>query len=294
MAKQYDKKETKGFKSKPKKEDKRKKENYKGSNKARTKASEKLAKGEELEQTTIRLNKYIANSGMCSRRQADELIAKGRVKVNGEDVTEMGFMVEPGSKVKVNGTKIEPKQFIYVVMNKPKGYITTKKDPQGRSTVMDLIKMEGSHLLYPVGRLDRNTTGLLLLTNDGEFSQAMTHPSFEVKKIYRVKLDRKAEKQDLLAWVEGVELEDGLMSFEQVGFVDNDDPTVLGLEIQSGRNRIVRRMFEHLNYEVKGLDRVMMGEFDHVKLGRGKWRLLNDREIRYVEKVKRKFKKAKA
>ena len=221
------------------------------------------------------------------------MIAKGRVKVDGEPVTEMGFMVAPGSKVKVNGSKIEPKQFIYAVMNKPKGYITTKKDPQGRKTVMDLIKMEGSHLLYPVGRLDRNTTGLLLLTNDGDFSQAMTHPSFEVKKIYRVKLDRKPEKEDLLAWVEGVQLEDGLMAFEQVGFVDSDDPTVLGLEIHSGRNRIVRRMFEHLNYEVKGLDRVMMGEFDHVKLGRGKWRLLNDKEIRYVEKVKRKFKKSK-
>lgn len=292
MAKEYKKRDSKGDKPEFKKADKRK-ENYKGSKKARSKAGEKLSKGEELEKTTIRLNKYIANSGLCSRRQADDMIAKGRVKVDGEPVTEMGFMVAPGSKVKVNGSKIEPKQFIYAVMNKPKGYITTKKDPQDRKTVMDLIKMEGSHLLYPVGRLDRNTTGLLLLTNDGDFSQAMTHPSFEVKKIYRVKLDRKPEKQDLLAWVEGVQLEDGLMAFEQVGFVDSDDPTVLGLEIHSGRNRIVRRMFEHLNYEVKGLDRVMMGEFDHVKLGRGKWRLLNDKEIRYVEKVKRKFKKSK-
>lgn len=291
MAKEYKKRDSKGDKPEFKKAVKRK-ENYKGSKKARSKAGEKLSKGEELEKTTIRLNKYIANSGLCSRRQADDMIAKGRVKVDGEPVTEMGFMVVPGSKVKVNGSKIEPKQFIYAVMNKPKGYITTKKDPQGRKTVMDLIKMEGSHLLYPVGRLDRNTTGLLLLTNDGDFSQAMTHPSFEVKKIYRVKLDRKPEKEDLLAWVEGVQLEDGLMAFEQVGFVDSDDPTVLGLEIHSGRNRIVRRMFEHLNYEVKGLDRVMMGEFDHVKLGRGKWRLLNDKEIRYVEKVKRKFKKS--
>ena len=292
MAKEYKKRDSKRDKPEFKKADKRK-ENYKGSKKARSKAGEKLSKGEELEKTTIRLNKYIANSGLCSRRQADDMIAKGRVKVDGEPVTEMGFMVAPGSKVKVNGSKIEPKQFIYAVMNKPKGYITTKKDPQGRKTVMDLIKMEGSHLLYPVGRLDRNTTGLLLLTNDGDFSQAMTHPSFEVKKIYRVKLDRKPEKEDLLAWVAGVKLEDGLMAFEQVGFVDSDDPTVLGLEIHSGRNRIVRRMFEHLNYEVKGLDRVMMGEFDHVKLGRGKWRLLNDKEIRYVEKVKRKFKKSK-
>jgi 23S rRNA pseudouridine2605 synthase len=150
-----------------------------------------------------------------------------------------------------------------------------------------LIDLPGKERIYPVGRLDRNTTGVLLLTNDGEFSQKLTHPSFQIKKIYRAKLDRKPSKEHMLAWVEGVELEDGIMTFEQVGFVDENDQTILGLEVHSGRNRVVRRMFEHFKYEVEALDRVLMGEFDKIKLGRGKWRLLNEKETGYIERLKR-------
>jgi len=152
---------------------------------------------------------------------------------------------------------------------------------------MDLIDLPGKERIYPIGRLDRNTTGVLLLTNDGELSQKLTHPSFEIKKIYRAKLTRKPSKEHMLQWVEGVDLEDGVMSFEQIGFVDENDPSILGLEIHSGRNRIVRRMFEHFGYEVEALDRVLMGEFDKLKLGRGKWRFLSEKEIGYVERLKR-------
>ena len=272
----------------------RKKDNYKGNRKLKGKASTSLLKGAEMESSALRLNKFIANSGLCSRRQADELIAQGKVMVNNEIVTEMGHMVAAGSNVKVGGKTIKPKSLIYVLLNKPKGYITTKSDPQDRKTVMDLIKMPGADLLYPVGRLDRNTSGVLLLTNDGEFAQCMTHPSFEIKKIYRAKLDRRPSKEHLLQWIEGVTLEDGIMSFEQIGFVQDEDDTVVGIEVHSGKNMIVRRMFEHFEYEVKALDRVMMGEFDHLKVGRGKWRLLNDKEVRYVDTIKRKFAKKAA
>ncbi len=153
--------------------------------------------------------------------------------------------------------------------------------------MLDLIDLPGKERIYPVGRLDRNTSGVLLLTNDGDLTQKLTHPSFEIKKIYRAKLDRKPSKEHMLAWVNGVELEDGWMSFEQIGFVDENDSTVLGLEIHSGRNRIVRRMFEQFKYEVEGLDRVLIGEFDKIKLGRGKWRFLTDKEIGYIDRLKR-------
>ena len=236
----------------------------------------------------IRLNRYIANSGMCSRREADSLIAQGLVKINGEVVTELGTKVRPKDEVKVDGRKIVPEQPVYIVLNKPKGYITTTSDPEGRDTVLDLIDLPGKERIYPVGRLDRNTTGVLLLTNDGEFAQKLTHPSFEIKKVYKVTLDKKPSKEHMLAWVEGVELEDGYMSFEQVGWVEEDEDTVLGVEIHSGRNRIVRRMFEHFGYEVMALDRVLFGEFDKLKLGRSKWRFLTEKEIAYVERLKRK------
>ena len=238
-------------------------------------------------QEEIRLNRYISNSGLCSRREADALIAQGLVQVNGNAVTELGSKVGPKDVVKVEGRRIMPEKPVYILLNKPKGYITTTDDPDGRKTVMDLIDLPGKERIYPVGRLDRNTTGVLMLTNDGEFAQKMTHPSFEIKKIYRAKLDRKPSKESMLAWVEGIDLEDGFMNFEQVGFVDENDPTILGVEIHSGRNRIVRRMFEHFKYEVEALDRVLIGEFDKLKLGRGKWRFLSDKEVAYVERLKR-------
>ncbi len=261
---------------------------FKGSKKDFKQAGDKLALGKELASKEIRLNRFIANSGMCSRREADSMIEQGLVKINGEVVTELGCKVMPRDEVKVDDKRIVPEQPVYIVLNKPKGYITTTSDPEGRDTVIDLIDLPGKERIYPVGRLDRNTTGVLLLTNDGEFAQKLTHPSFEIKKVYRVTLDKKPTKDHMLAWVEGVDLEDGFMSFEQVGWVEEDEETILGVEIHSGRNRIVRRMFEHFGYEVVGLDRVLFGEFDKIKLGRSKWRFLTDREIAYVERLKRK------
>ena len=261
--------------------------NFKGTGRIWRDNEESLAKGSELISGYVRLNRYLASSGLCSRREADSLIEQGLIKVNGEVVTQLGVQVGPRDKVQYDGRKVTPDRPVYILMNKPKGYITTTSDPEERKTVMDLIDIEGRERIFPVGRLDRNTTGVLLLTNDGELAQALTHPSFEIKKIYRAKLDKKPSKEHMLDWVNGIELEDGQMSFEQIGFVEEEDETVLGLEIHSGRNRIVRRMFEHLGYEVESLDRVLMGEFDKVKLGRGMWRFLNEKEIRYVERLKR-------
>ncbi len=235
----------------------------------------------------IRLNRYIANSGICSRREADELIAQGLVKVNGNVVTELGSKVTNRDDIRVEDRRVTPEKPVYILLNKPKGYITSTSDPDGRSTVMDLIDLPGKERIYPVGRLDRNTTGVLLLTNDGELSQKLMHPSFEIKKIYRATLDKKPTKDHMLAWVEGVELEDGWMTFEQIGWVEEGIENVLGVEIKSGRNRIVRRMFEHFGYEVTSLDRVMLGEFDKLKLGRGKWRFLSEKEMKYIDRIKR-------
>ena len=235
----------------------------------------------------IRLNRYIANSGICSRREADDLITQGLVKVNGDVVKELGTKIRPSDNVKVEDRKVIPEKPVYIIMNKPKGYITTTDDPEGRKTVMELIDLPGKERIYPIGRLDRNTTGVLLLTNDGEMSQKLMHPSFEIKKVYRATLDKKPSKDHMLQLVEGIELEDGMMAFEQCGFVEEGKENVLGIEIKSGRNRIVRRMFEHFGYEVTALDRVLLGEFDKVKLGRGKWRFLTEKEMNYVDRLKR-------
>lgn len=260
---------------------------YKGSRTEFEQYGKMLKKGTELLSTEVRLNRYISNSGICSRREADEMILSGRVMVNGNVVNVLGSKVGKKDKIKVDGKLIVPEKPVYIVLNKPRGYITTTDDEKDRKTVLDLIDLPGKERIYPVGRLDRNTSGVLLLTNDGDLTQKLTHPSFEIKKIYRAKLDRKPSKEHMLAWVNGVELEDGWMSFEQIGFVDENDSTVLGLEIHSGRNRIVRRMFEQFKYEVEGLDRVLIGEFDKIKLGRGKWRFLTDKEIGYIDRLKR-------
>jgi 23S rRNA pseudouridine2605 synthase len=261
--------------------------NYKGSRRTHENTGRDLENANLLTGEEVRLNRYIANSGICSRREADVLIEQGLVQVNGKVVTELGEKVKPGDEVKVDGRRITPEKPVYLLLNKPKGYITSTHDPDGRATVMDLIDLPGKERIYPIGRLDRNTTGVLLLTNDGELAQKLMHPSFEIKKVYRATLDNKPSKDHMLAWVNGIELEDGFMAFEQCGFVEKEDENTLGVEIHSGRNRIVRRMFEHFGYEVKNLDRVLLGEFDHLKLGRGKWRFLNEKEQRYVERIKR-------
>ena len=269
---------------------------FKGSKREYNRVTSNLEKGtEHANSNEIRLNRYIANSGICSRREADDLILQGLVRVNGEIVKELGTKVTPYDVVKVEDRKVVPEKPVYIIMNKPKGFITTTDDPEGRKTVMELIDLPGKERIYPIGRLDRNTTGVLLLTNDGEMAQKLMHPSFEIKKVYRATLDRKPTKEHMMQLVEGVELEDGMMAFEQCGFVEEGKDTVLGIEIKSGRNRIVRRMFEHFGYEVTGLDRVLLGEFDKVKLGRGKWRFLTEKEMNYVDRLKRtKAKKPKA
>ncbi len=261
---------------------------FKGSKREFNRVSNNLEKGaEHAKSNEIRLNRYIANSGICSRREADELILQGLVSVNGTVVTELGTKVKPHDKIKVENRNVIPEKPVYIIMNKPKGFITTTDDPEGRKTVMELIDLPGKERIYPIGRLDRNTTGVLLLTNDGDMTQKLMHPSFEIKKVYRATLDRKPTKEHMLKLVEGVELEDGMMAFEQCGFVEEGKDTVLGIEIKSGRNRIVRRMFEHFGYEVTALDRVLLGEFDKVKLGRGKWRFLTEKEMNYVDRLKR-------
>lgn len=289
--KEFNKPEKRSFKNK---DEQASPGNYKGRGKQFRETSGMLEKGADLAQEEVRLNRFIAMSGSYSRRDADAFIQEGRVSINGEVVQELGTKVQPGDVVKLDGQRIVAQKPVYILLNKPKGYVTTTDDPEGRQTVMDLIQLPAADNLFPVGRLDRNTTGVLLVTNDGDLAQKIMHPSFNIKKIYRVKLDRKPSREHMMDWIAGVQLEDGMMSFEQVGFVEKEEPTVLGVEIHSGKNRIVRRMFEHFGYEVKSLDRVLLGEFDKLSLGRGRWRFLNEKELRYVMKIKgRKPKSAK-
>jgi 23S rRNA pseudouridine2605 synthase len=225
------------------------------------------------------LNKFIAHCGLSSRRDAAELVKLGNVKVNNETITEPGHKVSAKDEVKVNGKKITlAKNLIYILLNKPKDYITTTDDPQNRKTVLNLIRIK--ERVYPVGRLDRNTSGVLLLTNDGDLSQKLTHPSFEVKKVYHVSLDRPLEKKDFDKVLKGVDLEDGPARVDVLAYADSKDRKQLGVEIHSGRNRIVRRIFEQLGYEVKNLDRVMFAGLTKKNVERGKWRFLSDKEIR--------------
>ena len=228
------------------------------------------------------LNKFIAHCGVCSRRDAAELIKQGQVKVNNEAITEPGHKVSGKDEVKVNGKKINlAKTLVYVLLNKPKDYITTTDDPQKRKTVLDLIRIK--ERIFPVGRLDRNTSGVLLLTNDGELAQKLTHPSHEAKKIYHVTLNKPLDKKDFDKILKGVELEDGPASVDVLAYADSKDKTQLGVEIHSGRNRIVRRIFEHLGYDVKNLDRVMFAGLTKKNVERGKWRFLLEKEVRQLK-----------
>ncbi|WP_460978497.1 pseudouridine synthase [Spirosoma knui] len=225
-----------------------------------------------------RLNRYIANSGVCSRREADELIARGDISVNGKVVTEMGYKVKEGDTVKYGTKTLNPERFVYVLLNKPKDYITTTDDPEERKTVMELVADAGNFRMYPVGRLDRNTTGLLLLTNDGELADKLTHPSHNVRKIYQVEIDKPITDEHFEAIKRGVELEDGLIKPDALSIV-TPDAHVIGIEIHSGRNRIVRRIFEHLGYEVTKLDRTTYAGLTKKDLPRGKWRFLDPKEV---------------
>ncbi|HMG68430.1 MAG TPA: pseudouridine synthase, partial [Chitinophagaceae bacterium] len=220
-----------------------------------------------------------AHCGVSSRRDAAETVKLGKVKVNDVLITDPGFKVSSKDEVKVNGKKILlAKNLIYILLNKPKDYITTTDDPQQRKTVVDLIRI--TERIYPVGRLDRNTSGVLLLTNDGDLSQKLTHPSHEVKKVYHVTLNRALEKKDFDNILKGITLDDGPASVDALAYADSKDKTQLGVEIHSGRNRIVRRIFEKLGYDVKALDRVIFAGLTKKNVERGKWRFLSEKEVR--------------
>ncbi len=229
-------------------------------------------------QEQMPLNKYLAHSGISSRRDAAEIVKEGKVKVNGEVVTEPGYKVQPNDKVTVSGKKATPqKDLVYVLLNKPKDFITTTEDPEGRKTVMQLVRGVDAKRLYPVGRLDRNTTGLLLLTNDGDLAQKLSHPKYRVKKIYQVTLDKELDKEHFSQIMAGLELEDGEIKVDSMSYLGTKNE--IGIEIHSGRNRIVRRIFEHLGYNVDKLDRVMYAGLTKKNINRGKWRMLSEKEI---------------
>ena len=226
----------------------------------------------------IRLNKYIANSGVCSRREADNFILAGVVTVNGEVVTELGTKVNINTDdIRFNGERLKGENKVYIVMNKPKGYVTTASDPHADKTVMDLLKGCPTRV-FPVGRLDKNTTGVLMFTNDGEIAEKLTHPSYDKKKIYQVSLDSKLRHEDFEKILSGVELNDGVIAADELEYIEADDHRKLGIEIHSGKNRIVRRIFESLGYEVKALDRVYFAGLTKKGLKRGEWRYLSEGE----------------
>lgn len=227
----------------------------------------------------VRLNRYIANSGVCSRREADKLIEAGEIKVDGEVIKEMGYKVQPGQVVKYNGKALNPETLQYILLNKPKGFITTTSDPKGRRTVMDLVKNACPEQIFPVGRLDRATTGLLLFTNDGDLARKLTHPSKQILKVYQVTLDQPITQADFDEIVNGVKLEDGLVEVNDLAIVSSDKKNI-GIEIHIGKNRIVRRLFEHFGYKVEKLDRVVFAGLTKKDLPRGKWRTLTDKELR--------------
>ncbi len=227
----------------------------------------------------MRLNKYIAASGICSRREADQLISAGLVKVNGNTVTELGTKVSPGDDVRYNGERMRTEKKVYLLLNKPKDYVTTTRDPKERKTVMALIKDACHERIYPVGRLDRNTTGVLLFTNDGELAKKLTHPGYHKKKIYHVFLDKSFSAGDFKTLAAGIRLEDGPVQPDAISYASNEHKREVGLEIHSGRNRIVRRMFEALGYRVNKLDRVYFAGLTKKNLPRGKWRFLTEKEI---------------
>jgi 23S rRNA pseudouridine2605 synthase len=240
------------------------------------------------------LNKYISHAGICSRRDAAELVKSGKVSVNGTVITEPGHKVTGSDEVKVQGKKISAtKNLVYILLNKPKDHITTTEDPEGRKTVMDIVKRATSERVYPIGRLDRNTTGVLLLTNDGELAQKLSHPSYEVKKIYEVTLDKPLLKKDFDELLQGITLDDGFIAPDSLAYADPRNKSVIGIEIHSGKNRIVRRIFEKLGYDVRNLDRVMYANLTKKNVERGKWRFLQEKEVRLLKYMNASYGKKK-
>lgn len=245
--------------------------------------SESNQKFEAVAKDVVRLNKFIANSGVCSRREADTLIQAGVVTVNGQVVTELGTKVNIfNDDIRFNGERLKGEEKVYIIMNKPKGYVTTASDPHAEKTVIDLLKGCQARV-YPVGRLDKNTTGVLLLTNDGEIAERLTHPSYDKKKIYQVALDKELSQEDHDRILQGINLSDGPVNADELEYIDESDKRKLGIEIHSGKNRIVRRIFESLGYTVKALDRVYFAGLTKKGLKKGEWRYLTDAEVNILK-----------
>ena len=249
----------------------------------------KMKKGDPLptfNEDAVRLNKYLANAGVCSRREADVLIQTGVVSVNGKIVTELGYKIAPEDVIQYDGETINAETKRYVLLNKPKGFITTMDDPRGRKTVMTLVKKACRERIYPVGRLDRETTGLLLFTNDGDMAKKLTHPRYQAKKIYHVELNKSVTKEDMEHLMRGVDLEDGKAKVDEVSYIENGNSTEVGVEIHSGKNRIVRRLFEALGYVVVKLDRVQFAGLTKKDLPRGFYRHLTEQEVSFLKMTK--------
>jgi 23S rRNA pseudouridine2605 synthase len=232
----------------------------------------------------IRLNRFIANSGLCSRREADEMIREGLISVNGRKVTDLGIKVKFDDDVRYRGKKLSAEKKVYILMNKPKGYVTTVEDPHAEHTVLELIGDACPERVYPVGRLDKATTGVLLLTNDGDLTGKLTHPKYERKKIYHVFLDNPVMQNDLFKLTEGIDLDGEIVAADAVSYVDPADKTQIGIELHSGQNRVIRRIFESLGYRVKKLDRVYFAGLTKKNLQRGKWRFLTEKEINMLKR----------
>ncbi len=256
---------------------------YTDKSKAKKYSSKKPNLPKESSDGRIRLNKFLSNAGMCSRREADQFISVGLVNVNGKIITELGYKIDPTDKVKLNDRTVQTERKVYLLLNKPKDFVTTVSDPHAKRTVMELLKGTGKERIYPVGRLDRMTTGVLLFTNDGDLTKRLTHPSFNRKKIYHVHTDKSVTAKDLHALAEGVELEDGMVGADVVSYVDATDKKQIGLEIHSGQNRVVRRMFEKLGYRVHKLDRVYFAGLTKKGLSRGQWRYLDQKEVNLLK-----------
>jgi 23S rRNA pseudouridine2605 synthase len=260
--------------------------------KPHTKSAKVIAANDNTPTGIMPLNKFMAHCGVCSRRDAVMLINEGKVKINGVVAKEPGYKIQTTDEVIFNGKKLfVTKNLVYILLNKPKDYITTTEDPQGRKTVLQLIQKATTERVYPIGRLDRNTSGVLLLTNDGDLTQKLSHPSYEIKKIYEVKLDKPLTKNDFEKILKGLQLEDGEILVDSLAYADSKDKSIIGIELHSGRNRIVRRIFEHLKYDVKGLDRVMYANLTKKNVERSKWRYLSEKEIRLLKYMNESKKK---
>ena len=256
----------------------------------RTASIGKVTANDDMPYEQMPLNKYIAHAGTCGRREAAELVKSGHITVNGDIVLEPGYKVQYKDVVRLKGKVLQLQVTpVYILLNKPKDYICTANDPEGRKTVLDIIKNATTQRMFPVGRLDRNTTGVLILTNDGDLAQKLTHPSYEIKKIYEVTLDKPVTKADMESIAAGIELEDGFIAADAVSYLSNTSKNVIGIEIHSGRNRIVRRIFEHLGYDVRHLDRVMFANLTKKNVDRGKWRFLAEKEVRTLKFLNKSF-----